>query len=280
MKKADLTNALKPVTLYRMYRDQELLYIGITFNFINRFNAHRKDKEWWLEVNRIETEHFETRERALNAEQAAIRAEKPRYNVVHNKGNVEPETILNLDKIVHKEFSKRATVGQYDLNSDEVVFGSNKNNPYYFVGRLWLYPEINYSSILCDYFEDELSEDDTFDLVCDQLKRNMPDEWQRDEIPIFWSVCGQVKSHENPKRMDLCEWAPFSEDCKRMPDMPNFLTRFTWPQNYLLKDINWFSLPVINHRFPKFGQSLQWSPSPYQKTAPMKTIEAMRRISS
>lgn len=71
--------------LYRFYGAAgELLYVGITRNPSARWKAHGRTKEWWTEVARIDLETFESRESVLAAERAAIRAEHPRYNKVHN----------------------------------------------------------------------------------------------------------------------------------------------------------------------------------------------------
>lgn len=73
--------------LYRFFNDDdELLYIGITLNVSSRFRGHARDKPWWTEVHRITLEHYADRPTVLVAEAAAIRAEKPRYNVAHNPG--------------------------------------------------------------------------------------------------------------------------------------------------------------------------------------------------
>lgn len=71
--------------LYRFYNsDDELLYIGITLNPSERFKQHKGEKPWWTEVARIEIQTYESRQAVTDAEQAAIRSERPKYNVVHN----------------------------------------------------------------------------------------------------------------------------------------------------------------------------------------------------
>jgi predicted GIY-YIG superfamily endonuclease len=75
-------------TLYRFHdTDGELLYVGITERGPERWKAHRKDKSWWTDVTSITTEHYDTRTEALDAERAAIIAEQPKHNVVHNSGS-------------------------------------------------------------------------------------------------------------------------------------------------------------------------------------------------
>lgn len=72
-------------TLYRFYdADGALLYIGVTMDPPVRWKAHADVKEWWATVRNIKMEPFETRTEVLAAERAAIKAERPRYNVIHN----------------------------------------------------------------------------------------------------------------------------------------------------------------------------------------------------
>lgn len=74
-----------PHALYRFFAaDESLLYVGITCDVGRRWDRHSRDKPWWTEMARSTVEHFDTREAVLAAEEAAIRAEKPRYNIRHN----------------------------------------------------------------------------------------------------------------------------------------------------------------------------------------------------
>ncbi len=74
-------------TLYRFYSDaDDLLYVGISERGPERWKAHRREKPWWIDVTYTTTEHYDTRQQALDAERDAIIAEKPLYNVVHNGG--------------------------------------------------------------------------------------------------------------------------------------------------------------------------------------------------
>lgn len=65
-----------------------LLYVGISLSWLMRTKAHSKSAEWFEEVARVTIEQFATREEAMEAEREAIRREKPRYNVVHNRPRV------------------------------------------------------------------------------------------------------------------------------------------------------------------------------------------------
>lgn len=70
--------------LYRFYdRAGELLYVGITRDPGARWSRHAADKPWWHQVQRIAIEPMPDRAIALAAERDAIKAENPRYNIVH-----------------------------------------------------------------------------------------------------------------------------------------------------------------------------------------------------
>lgn len=73
-----------PTALYRMYDTRgRLLYVGITGRLPDRLGQHQDGKPWWVEVESIRVEHFETREEASIAEITAIVNEGPEYNVAH-----------------------------------------------------------------------------------------------------------------------------------------------------------------------------------------------------
>ena len=72
--------------LYRFYdATGTLLYIGITADPGNRWRSHAQDKPWWQQVTNITVETHPTRTAVLDAERAAIIAEKPTHNIVHNR---------------------------------------------------------------------------------------------------------------------------------------------------------------------------------------------------
>jgi predicted GIY-YIG superfamily endonuclease len=80
-----------PVTaktaLYRIWGTAGLLlYIGISKDFGARWKQHAKAQPWWDEMKRLTAdEWFDSRELAEAAEIAAIKAERPQYNAVHNR---------------------------------------------------------------------------------------------------------------------------------------------------------------------------------------------------
>lgn len=81
-----MTTIPRSTCLYRIYDGAgQLLYIGISHTALYRLETHFADKPWAGEVRRVEVEWHETREAASAAEVAAIKAEHPRYNILHNK---------------------------------------------------------------------------------------------------------------------------------------------------------------------------------------------------
>lgn len=84
-KAADDTDP-QPTALYRLRNSAgELLYVGISSKPPQRWGQHAADKEWWPEVADLSLEWLDSRADALDAEGRAIRTEKPKYNVLHNK---------------------------------------------------------------------------------------------------------------------------------------------------------------------------------------------------
>ena len=73
---------MRLTTLYR-YFDAEgrLLYVGITTAGIRRARGHVDHSAWWLRAASATFEHFSNLEAALAAEDAAIKAEKPLFNI-------------------------------------------------------------------------------------------------------------------------------------------------------------------------------------------------------
>jgi hypothetical protein len=71
--------------LYRIWgNDGQLLYVGISKSALSRLGQHLTEKPWAEEISNVTIETFPTRELAAAAEVAAIKAERPLHNVVHN----------------------------------------------------------------------------------------------------------------------------------------------------------------------------------------------------
>lgn len=77
---------LKGRWLYRVYAaDNSLLYIGITDRGREREREHARTKSWWSEVHHVTVEPVETRAMLRHLEAQAIRRQRPKYNIQHNR---------------------------------------------------------------------------------------------------------------------------------------------------------------------------------------------------
>lgn len=76
-----------PAVVYRVYDATErLIYIGATTNLTQRLVHHRSQAWWWSLAARIAHEPHEDMAAAFVAETAAIRTERPAFNLVANRG--------------------------------------------------------------------------------------------------------------------------------------------------------------------------------------------------
>lgn len=247
-------------TLYRLYdSDDNLLYVGIAGNPGRRFEQHHDEKPWWSEVARTDLQHYDERAAALIAEQAAIVAEKPLHNVVHNRGyrRRSPEP-------AHRPTSVDTT---WMFESSRYA-GLVRKTP------LQLYPELDLSSCVDDCWDDD--GETQLDYYVDYVTRNHPEWLDSDAVPICWFVEGD----------GVFEAAPFQHLEVAYPTVPimwdreNFLTHFTWPwrmKNGHPERLDWMRLPVRFDRFPLWAKALGWTPSPLQPTAPLASIIQSRQ---
>jgi hypothetical protein len=67
--------------LYRLYSDDELLYVGITNNPTHRWAAHRTQEDWWPSVKEMKLKEYPSLLEAETAEQESIKVEHPRHNL-------------------------------------------------------------------------------------------------------------------------------------------------------------------------------------------------------
>ncbi len=77
--------APEETTLYRIWGEADLLlYIGISKDFGQRWKQHAKLQPWWPEKRRLTADKlYPSRPEAEAAEEAAIKAERPKYNKKH-----------------------------------------------------------------------------------------------------------------------------------------------------------------------------------------------------
>jgi biotin operon repressor len=84
-----------PTAVYRLYgADGTLLYIGVTRNIAIRFAHHEANKPWWPLVARKTMTWYGSRSDAEAAEDAAIDAERPLYNIKGAARETEPSARL------------------------------------------------------------------------------------------------------------------------------------------------------------------------------------------
>jgi excinuclease UvrABC nuclease subunit len=75
-------NEKTPGILYRHFdATGVLLYVGSSLNAISRTSKHRLTVHWYSQIATISLEHFSSRVAAMEAEQLAIKNEKPKYNI-------------------------------------------------------------------------------------------------------------------------------------------------------------------------------------------------------
>lgn len=102
-------------TLYRFFdEDGTLLYIGISENPLARLDAHVTSQLWWSHVRSATFEHCGTRTEALKAEEAAIRAERPAFNVTHNEDPNLSERLMAWEE----RMERRAVAAGHAMHGD------------------------------------------------------------------------------------------------------------------------------------------------------------------
>lgn len=84
--------------LYRHFNNKnELLYVGISLSAVARLSQHKKHANWFNTITRVEIETFDTRMQVVKAEKIAIKAERPLYNIIHNKKSPTPEYVKRIE---------------------------------------------------------------------------------------------------------------------------------------------------------------------------------------
>lgn len=97
--RACYTEVSIPTDLYRCYdADWRLLYVGISYSAIQRFEQHLRKSEWSGRVSYIEIMRFPSRKEAVNAEKSAIASEFPIYNIDGNKLLVMAGSLEGIDQ--------------------------------------------------------------------------------------------------------------------------------------------------------------------------------------
>ena len=263
--------------LYHFFSGDELLYIGKTTRLPERWNGHSKNQPWWSEVTRCIVEHFPDEIALGRAEIDAITNEHPRYNIMHNKGS---NALRKKQTSAEFHAGFPAQPAEFEHHYGDIpdpgspsrsgwTFRNRESGYTFIVEELWLYPELDGSSVVADHPQDPLGGYIAY------LKRNHRDWLNRDAVPIYWSVVGDGIHEAAPEQFsgngdnewDYC--CGSCEDCS----YDHFLTWFTQPRDTETGEVlNWYQLPVRNNRFPKFAKALSWTPSPLQPYCPLVSI--------
>jgi predicted GIY-YIG superfamily endonuclease len=238
------------VSLYRFYDSTDrLLYIGITNRITRRLDEHGDEKPWYGEVTRVKVEHHPDRYAALAAEKSAIKTERPKYNIVHNRGS-QPGQAKAGARQSGGRWTFRSRRGGHEHRSDLV-----------------LYPELDCSAMVDDVYE--LDGQGQFEEYIQYLERRHRDWMNADAVPIIWSA------HDGWTN-GIFEAAPFTTWGDSV-GWGNFLAHYTWPTDAVTGEpLDWYALPVVNDRFPEFAKALAWTPSPLQPTCPLASIVRSR----
>ncbi len=73
--------------LYRHFAaDGTLLYVGISLSVAARLSQHMHGSRWAAEIARVEVTQYPYRAAAVEAEQDAIRSERPKFNIAGREG--------------------------------------------------------------------------------------------------------------------------------------------------------------------------------------------------
>jgi predicted GIY-YIG superfamily endonuclease len=239
--------------LYRFYdRAGELLYVGITANMPGRLAAHRGDKSWFVEVDKIRLEHHVSREAVLSAEREAIIRERPKYNVVHNSGNP----------------SRSKSVVVPPTEYGPWTFSSLKSG-YRRTTHLRLFWELNGDPVSDNYYIEDIS---ARELWREWMMRHPRDEGCED---VYGP--GTRRIHWYVEGLATFESAPFQDRHWDWWREHQFTNWYTHPYSEVTGErLQWSRLPVVDKgwrkpmpsEFESKGGFIQevtgWKPSPLQ----------------
>jgi hypothetical protein len=90
---------IRSAQLYRQFsKTGELLYVGVSLSALVRLSQHKDNSHWFSDIGKVEIQNFPSRESAISAETAAIKNEKPKWNVQHKKSIEKPEPRISIAK--------------------------------------------------------------------------------------------------------------------------------------------------------------------------------------
>jgi predicted GIY-YIG superfamily endonuclease len=116
--------------LYRYFDESgNLLYVGISVAAVRRLEQHKNTKHWFKKLGKIEVENYSTREAALEAEKKAIKAERPKFNKVHNQGRNEWPSISFNDSY-YRQYNPPSRTTITPIIENASPYGFSKNWPW------------------------------------------------------------------------------------------------------------------------------------------------------
>jgi hypothetical protein len=99
----------REVHLYRHFdAGGALLYVGVSRQLKGRINGHRYNSVWFGDVEKTTIEKFSSRRDALAAEGAAIRNEKPKFNINASLGEETTRIVFRLPSSLVKRLRVEA----------------------------------------------------------------------------------------------------------------------------------------------------------------------------
>jgi hypothetical protein len=99
----------REVHLYRHFdAGGALLYVGVSRQLKGRINGHRYNSVWFGDVEKTTIEKFSCRRDALAAEGAAIRNEKPKFNINASLGEETTRIVFRLPSSLVKRLRVEA----------------------------------------------------------------------------------------------------------------------------------------------------------------------------
>jgi predicted GIY-YIG superfamily endonuclease len=180
-------------TLYRAFNSQdELLYVGISYDFLSRLKEHRHTSKWHKLAVKVTLEHFDTRQEAEQSELQAIQNEKPLFNKKDNEDWHNSSThllkIMSYEDLHHKRVVESQTkiveaLSKFDHGSTDIAL-----HCYAFQSAIQLLcdtgdevPEILCVSCEKLYYH-ELMEQKAFEFVTIDGSGYRSGKWGRDDI--------------------------------------------------------------------------------------------------
>jgi predicted GIY-YIG superfamily endonuclease len=234
--------------LYRFFdKAGQLLYIGISNCIPRRLDQHEDTKPWFTEASQITVEHHPTRLAALAKEKKAIKAERPKYNIQHNRmrSGFTAATSTTLARPRWTFRSRRSDVARSE--------------------NLFLYGELDCSAMVDEVYD--LDGEGQLTAYIQYVARRYPEWLEADAVPIDWSVVGDG---------GIFEYAPFqrTEPDEQYPQ-EDFLSVFTLPvQNVRFPEfavaLGWTPAPlqpacplrsVLDSRAARVQRPKGWEPA-------------------